>query len=182
MVTVESSVPEPEPLFDAIGRVAFAWADLEAALGQLLVALLHTPIAGVLSVGQSYEVIRSHVTGIINLDPALEQYDPPRERLDDALRKQIRETLAEATTLAERRHQIVHGLWLPAPTSPGWVTLRPRRHKPLMPQVHFTIEDMHNAARDIGAVSRRFRFLGSTIDPRIYGLLRPPAQESEISL
>ena len=58
---MESPVPEPDPLFDAIGRVAVAWSLLESELGQLLTALLHTPMAGVLSVGQSYEVIHSHI-------------------------------------------------------------------------------------------------------------------------
>jgi hypothetical protein len=66
----------PDPLFMAIGHVAFAWGVLEAYLADLLTALMHTPLARVLAIGQNYEVVRSHITGVIDVPEALEQHLP----------------------------------------------------------------------------------------------------------
>jgi hypothetical protein len=169
-------LPPPDPLFDAIGRVASAWADLEGALGQVLVALLHTPLAGVLTVGQNYSVVYGHVYALLKLPPALEQHDQPRERLSDDLKERLRAELAEADRLSKRRNRIVHGRWFPYSSGNGqdWYSLQPRRHELLTQPELISVTEMHSVARDINATARRIEQIGANIDHRLYGLAAPP--------
>ena len=165
----------PDPLFMAIGHVAFAWGVLEAYLADLLTALMHTPLARVLAIGQNYEVVRSHIAGVIDVPEALEQHDMPRERLSADMRHRIREALAETQSLAERRNRIVHGWWLlEVSNGAEWSNVRPRRHQ-LLPQAErLTLEEMHRVASDIEIVSQRIHLLAANVDPRFYGLHEPP--------
>jgi hypothetical protein len=109
---MDPPIPQPDPLFDAIGRVAAAWAELEFDLAELLTAVVHAPVAKLFFIGQSYQVLSGHLRGVVKLidaASALQQYDQPRERLSDEMRDHIKNALKEIDRLADDRHQIVHG-------------------------------------------------------------------------
>jgi hypothetical protein len=167
-------LPEPDPFFDAVGRVAFAWAQLESELSQLLVALLHTPMAGLLAVGQSFTVVCSHIQAVADLPVPLEQHDVPRQRLTDDFRGRIRDVLSRSRTLSHSRQALVHGLWLHDPSTGTWASIRPRQHELLMKIRPFTVEEMHRVAGEIQALTADVERLGSNVDPRLYGLREAP--------
>ena len=50
---------------------------MESEFGQLLAALLHTPMAALMSIGQNFAVMHSQVEAIYKLPPQAEQYDTP---------------------------------------------------------------------------------------------------------
>lgn len=136
-------------------------------------AITHTPIAGILTAGLSYDTLRRHPDGIVNLRPALEQYDSPRQRMAPDVRPRIKQEFQELKRLQEMRNRIVHGFWARDPGPYEWVNLRPARDKMLVPPYRFTTDQMHQVARDIEAVSARLEVLGIEIDPRLYGRPEP---------
>jgi hypothetical protein len=174
MVQMEPSSPPPEPLFDAIGRVASAWAAMELELGRLLPALLHTPRADLLSTGQDYAVLHRQVEAFYKLPPQAEQYDAPRERLTDAQRARIGEVLTQSETLSKQRRRIVHGVWVPTDNLRSWISAKPERYRLFVRPEQITIDDMHQVARDIDGLSKRIQRLGANLDHRLYGLTEPP--------
>jgi hypothetical protein len=175
-VTADLDAPEPEPFFDAVGRVAFAWNELEIDLIQLLVALLHAPSATVLLVGQSFGVVSSHIKAILDLPPVLQPCDARHGHLTPAQRQRIKEVLRQSNELAERRHRIVHGRWIPI--DPGhWLSVRQRRHKIVTPAQSLTTDEIYGVARDIEALSLRIQLLGGNIDHDLFGLAEAPALE-----
>jgi hypothetical protein len=171
---VQSSPPGLERLFTAIGQVAFVWSKLEAQLDQLLGALLHTPLAGALAIGHSYEVVQSHIEGIVNAEPALGQHDTALGWLSDELRQSIREAISHSRSLAERRNRIIHGVWLPSIGGDHWVNARPHGPQQRMHGERLTIEQMCQVATAIEALANRIELLGCNVDHRMYGLARAP--------
>jgi hypothetical protein len=174
MLQMEPPLPPPEPLFDAIGRIAAAWAAMELELGRLLPALLHTPRADLLSTGQDFAVLHRQIDAFHRLPPQVEQYDAPRERLSAAQRSRIGEVLVESMALSKLRRRIVHGVWLPTDNPRSWISAKPERYKLFVRPEMITIEEMHHAARNIDALSKRIERLGANVDHRLYGLPEPP--------
>jgi hypothetical protein len=162
--------PEPEPLFDAIGRVASAWAYLEAELGHLLVALLHVPMAAVLSIGQPFSVVHGQIKAILDLDWMPGRYLDPGGPLTEAQRQQVGEILKETRILADERNQVVHGRWLRMPNRlDEWINIRQRRNTMITPIGTWSIEEMHALARSIELLTGRVEEVGVDIDHRVYG-------------
>ena len=177
---MKPAVPPPEPLFDAIGRVAYAWSSMETELAQLLAALLHTPMAALMSVGQTFGVMHNQIKAISELPPQAEQYDAPRQRLTADQRARIRDVLTASYALSEERSHIVHGVWIATDEPSAWIIARPRRYQ-LMVRAErlkpFTIEEMHRVVRDIEALNARILNLGANIDHRLYLLPEAPGLE-----
>jgi hypothetical protein len=171
---MEPPVPPPEPLFDAIGRVAFAWSGMESEFGQLLAALLHTPMAALMSVGQNFAVMHSQIEAIHKLPPQAEQYDTPRQRLTDEQRAHIGEVMTQSKTLSDKRSRIVHGLWVATDDGSAWINAKPQRYRLFVRPERLTIEEMHQAARDLEAPTARIKQLGANVDHRLYGLPEAP--------
>jgi len=174
---VKPAVPPPEPLFDAIGRVAYAWSSMEAEFAQLLAALLHTPMAALMSVGQSFGVMHNQVEAISDLPPQVEQYDTPRQRLTGDQRARIKEVLTASKVLSEERSQIVHCVWIATDEPSAWIIARPRRYQLMIHSERLkrlSIEKMHRVARDIEALEARIRNLGANVDHRLYMLAEAP--------
>jgi len=180
-----SAVAQPapidlDPLFRAIGHVTFAWGVLEAYLAELLTALMHTPLMMVLVIGQNYEVVRSHIAGVIDVPNVLEQHDMPRERLSADMRQRIRDALAETQSLAERRNRIVHGSWLlEVSTGTEWSNVRPRRHQLLPRADRLTLEAMHQVASDIEIMGDAFTSSGSMSTPGSTAFRSHPASTTD---
>jgi hypothetical protein len=174
MVRMDELPLSPEPLYDAVGRVAVAWAAMELELARLLPALLHTPRADLLSTGQDFAVLERQLPAFEKLAPQAEQYDAPRERLTAAQRARITEVLQEARALSKRRRRIIHGVWVPTDNPNAWISLKPERYKIFVEPEEVTLEDMHQVARDIDALSVRIGQLGANVDYQLYGVAEAP--------
>jgi hypothetical protein len=168
-------LPDPDPFFDAVGRVAFAWAQLENELSQLLVALLHAPTADILTVGQPFRVVCDHIEAVAGTSvPPRRRTGVPRQRLSDDFRRRTRDVLSRSRALSKKRQDLVHGLWLYDPSTGTGASMLPRRHELLMDIRPFTVEEMHRIAAKIQALTADVERLGSNVDPRLYGLREAP--------
>ena len=172
-VRMPQPLPTPEPLYDAVGRVAVEWAEHEVELGALLVALLHTPTAELLAAGQPYSVVHSHIKAIIT---QWEVIEPP---ITDMQLSWLESVLADSSRLSDRRNRIVHGSWLRTATELEWVSLRPRRHHPLLSREILTVKQIHLVAQEIATLSAQIRRLGAHIDFELYGHLFRPRLDDE---
>jgi hypothetical protein len=177
---MEPPIPSPEPLFDAIGRVAVSWSAMELELGRLLPALLHTPRADLLTTGQSFGVLERQLKAFVDLPPALEQYDVPRERLTDAQRARLREVWIQSNALSKERQRIIHGVWVPTTDPTTWAGAKPRQYALFVRPEVITLAEIHKVALDIDALSHRTQRLAGNLDHRLNGLTEaPPLDDPE---
>lgn len=171
---IDPPIPEPDRFFDAVGRVVFAAAALEAEMAQLIVAIVHAPIAGILVNGEGYSTLRRHLQAVVDLPPAMEQYDVTRTRLAPDIRPRIRAELKALDQLNDLRNHVAHAVWMIDPGPFDMASGRPRRGRLLMPVRRFRIEELHRIARDIEAAKGRIERIGQDVDHRLYGLPEPP--------
>jgi hypothetical protein len=164
-VTPEKDAAYAE-LHRLIGETAWAWADLEGSLTSLLVALLHTPLAAVLTEGQSFETIRQQINAVISVPAHLEKHDVEREPLPADRNAEIVRLLRDAKTLSDERNRVVHGIWDLAGEPGVWVTARPRRYKRLIPIETVTVDRLREVAGQITVTSDTIQTLAEEIDPR----------------
>lgn len=104
------STPDPhesDPIFAEIGRVTVRWAELEDALGLLVVSLLNDfqRYTRVVATGLSYGALVNLVSSLY-----LERHGSD----DDYDR--LRQLLGRADAVEQRRNQIVHSTWRSAGT------------------------------------------------------------------
>lgn len=167
--------PNPDPLFDAIGRVAYAWSNLESELGRVLAAVLQAPLAKALISGQAYAIVHGHLEALMQYGVGKYRHETPIP-MDDDHRERLKAELAVVKALSVRRNQIVHGLWLPQPghNDEHRYNLRPQRHRQMMPLEPISIEEMLAVAKEIEAAAKRLGLIGASIDHEAYGLINPP--------
>jgi hypothetical protein len=165
-------LPSQDPLFYCIGRVAYAWSNLESELGRVLVAVLSAPLAAVLTTGQNYSIIHGHLEALVKFGTGKYKHESPPP-LEEDHRMRLEAELVVVQALSIRRNQIVHGLWLPQPGSTGehWYNLRPQRHRQMMPLDPITIPEMHTVAEEIDASAHRLGLIGENINHEAYGRL-----------
>lgn len=170
-------IPDPEPFFDGVGRVIFAWASMEAEMALLLVAVTHAPIAGLFVNGQTYDSFRRHLEALVKMPATMERYDAPRDRLRPDIRPRVDAELKALKDLSELRNRVAHGLWLANPIEDqvDYINFRPRRSSLTMKPHRFTPVELHQLARKIEAVRDRLRLIGHDVDRDMYGRALWPA-------
>ena len=165
-------------MFDAIGRVAYAWSNLESSLGRVLAAVLHAPLAKALISGQAYSIVYGHLEAVLQYGAGKYRHEAAIP-MDDDHRKRLKAELVVVKELSVRRNQIVHGLWQPQPGHDDelWYNLRPQRHRQMMPVDPISIPEMLTVATKTEAAMQRLDVIGANIDHESYGRVRPPSFE-----
>lgn len=160
-------LPALDPLYDAIGRVATAWAHLELSFSALLVSMLHAQVAEVIAVGQSYKVLHDYLQAV------LRERAVAGQRLPDEWHRDITDMLREADELAKARNHIVHGVWglLDGDAFPSY---RPRRNRARreLEQRDFTLSEVHDIVYAIINLADRADVLSILVDPAVAGVDR----------
>jgi DNA-binding PucR family transcriptional regulator len=149
--------PHPQPLYDAIGRVAAEGARLEGHLAQLLLALLQSPLARYLVAGQSADQLVQQIRALLGT-----YRDEPASDIGDYLER-VKQAM-------EDRNHIIHSNWLELDLDhvyPDWkdypegtpipdlplIASRPRRLKLDEQTRTFTVDQLIEIARELERLS-----------------------------
>jgi len=139
--TRKGAVIEPQPLFDAIGRVAFESAGLERAYSEIVAVMA----LGGLSIFFTKGAAPAQLKQVV--EPLLKN-----EHIPEPYRSQAREVLLRADQLLELRNHVIHGQWLAIVDELGvaqYSTHRAKRHAISDRSREWTIPELHRLAQDM---------------------------------
>jgi FixJ family two-component response regulator len=138
-VTRRRGLPEPVPLFDAIGRVAFESAGLERAYSELVATMALGGLSNFFTKGVAPAQLQQVVEPLLN-----------NEHIPEPLRSQAHGVLRRADQLLELRNHVIHGQWLAIADELGvaqYSTHRPKRYAISDRSREWTIPELHRLAR-----------------------------------
>jgi hypothetical protein len=154
---------EPQPLYDAIGRVVLEAAGMESQLGDLISAVSLGPLTVYLTRGQPFAVLEQMLKALIDND-----------HVPEPLHSQVREARSEAIRLHGRRNAIVHGTWLPGEAPGQFTAFRPGKYRLSGTPHAFSIDEMHDLAHDLAVLAMRMFMLAWNVEAQQSGM---PPQE-----
>lgn len=130
-------MPEPQPIFDALGRVIFESSHMEVAYGELVASL-----------GGHLAIFFVRGRGPAQLErPARRLLD--NEHIPEPVRSQIREALQRAEELLKKRNHVAHGRWWLFPMDDQWTSAKPVMHSIRDDVQKWSLRDLYQLAEDM---------------------------------
>jgi hypothetical protein len=156
--------PDPDGLFDGIGRVAAEGARLETQLTELLVLLVESPSAAYLVRGQGTDQLIQQIRVVAKA---------PISGAHIAYRDKLLRHMDEAKALQDQRNHVVHSTWdqFDPDEGPAGYALasRPRRHRLFDDTKTMNRSELLGLARELESLSWRLYALTLNFSDAVAG-------------
>jgi hypothetical protein len=143
-MTRNAETPERNPFLEAVGRVTVAGAHLDRFLHSLLGSLAFEPTLLVLANAEG----TARLIELCELALKCYNHDDPADLAD------VKDCLARAKVLKDKRNTVVHSLFMQAEGGNGLEAMRPVRKTLGHSVTPITVDEMENVAKEMEGLQR----------------------------